>query len=107
MTKIEIWSREEYGRYKREERPWMDSRLNWDSDAGRIRGLLINHMEDNSSLSIVHVPVLWREILSFVRGSRAAGTGTIVDCTLGEGGHSELFLSTFPDLRVIAFRACS
>jgi 16S rRNA (cytosine1402-N4)-methyltransferase len=26
-----------------------------------------------------------------------------VDCTLGEGGHSELFLSTFPDIKVIAF----
>jgi 16S rRNA (cytosine1402-N4)-methyltransferase len=53
--------------------------------------------------SIVHTPVLWREVLSFVRDSVFGGSGVCADCTLGEGGHSELLLSNFPDIRIIAF----
>lgn len=55
------------------------------------------------SQNIVHVPVLWREILSLVSRSPAAGTGIFVDCTLGEGGHSEQLLMKFPELKIIAF----
>ena len=60
-------------------------------------------MEEKEEISIVHVPVLWREILDFVKDSPFQGSGTFVDCTLGEGGHTELMLKTFPDIRVMAF----
>ncbi len=63
---------------------------------------LMRHNPENAS-EIVHVPVLWREILDFTGSSAGAGKGLLVDCTLGEGGHSSLFLSEFPELKIIAF----
>ncbi|MCP4129384.1 MAG: 16S rRNA (cytosine(1402)-N(4))-methyltransferase RsmH [bacterium] len=50
-----------------------------------------------------HIPVLWREIVEYVETSQFKGTGCFVDCTLGEGGHSELLLKRFENLRIIAF----
>ncbi len=49
-----------------------------------------------------HTPVMWRETLGFIRDMRGQD-GVLVDCTLGEGGHSELMLKEFRDLRIIGF----
>lgn len=50
-----------------------------------------------------HISILREEILSFVRESVFSGEGLFADCTCGEGGHSEILLSTFPNLKIIAF----
>lgn len=50
-------------------------------------------------MQYVHCPVMKDEVLQFLVPNRA--DAIMVDCTLGEGGHSELFLSKYPDLKVI------
>jgi 16S rRNA (cytosine1402-N4)-methyltransferase len=50
-----------------------------------------------------HVPVMPDEVLRYVVPSRPDGLH--VDATLGEGGHSELFLEQYPSLRVIGIDA--
>lgn len=60
-----------------------------------------NTEEDNSV--IVHTPVLWQEISGFIENSRFEGRGLLVDCTLGEGGHSELYLNKYPQIKIVAF----
>jgi len=62
-----------------------------------------HNIEDLQSSGYVHIPVLWREILEYVETSGFAGKGCLVDNTLGEGGHTELLLKTFGDLKIIAF----
>jgi 16S rRNA (cytosine1402-N4)-methyltransferase len=52
---------------------------------------------------IVHKPVMWREVLKFAGEANGAGDNIFVDCTLGEGGHTELLLGTYKDLKIIAF----
>lgn len=54
-------------------------------------------------MEIAHVPVLQAEILDFLapRGPREL----MVDATVGEGGHSAMFLSRFPDLTIAAVDA--
>ncbi len=48
-----------------------------------------------------HTPVLWREVLDFL-SECAEGAGRVfVDCTMGEGGHTELVLEKFPNLSVL------
>ena len=49
-----------------------------------------------------HTPVMWRETLGFIRDMKRR-KGVLVDCTLGEGGHSELILKEFHGLRIIGF----
>src|SRR4030042_1886283 len=44
-----------------------------------------------------------REIVQFVETSAYRGSGVLIDCTVGEGGHSELLLERFRDIRIIAF----
>jgi 16S rRNA (cytosine1402-N4)-methyltransferase len=51
----------------------------------------------------IHIPVMPSELVRFIQGSAHRGEGTLVDCTLGEGGHSQLFLETFQGLRIKAF----
>ncbi|MBO4279262.1 MAG: 16S rRNA (cytosine(1402)-N(4))-methyltransferase RsmH, partial [Spirochaetales bacterium] len=47
----------------------------------------------------VHYSVMQNEVLSFLNpGDKEA---LLVDCTLGEGGHSNLFLQRYPNLKVI------
>lgn len=48
----------------------------------------------------IHKPILWREIAGFIKDSGKKGQGHLADCTLGEGGHSEILLKLFPDLTV-------
>lgn len=50
--------------------------------------------------SIVHEPVLLQEILEHLIPSRA--DGTLVDATVGLGGHSEALLRKHPQLRLLA-----
>ena len=50
---------------------------------------------------IAHTPVLWREVNSLAADAAGIGDGIFVDCTLGEGGHSEEILKTLPDMRII------
>ncbi|MFP4441679.1 MAG: 16S rRNA (cytosine(1402)-N(4))-methyltransferase RsmH [Spirochaetia bacterium] len=47
----------------------------------------------------VHYPVLHREVLEYLEPK--SPEDILVDGTLGEGGHTELFLSRFPRLKVI------
>ncbi len=54
---------------------------------------------------IVHVPVMAEEVLEYLAPDEEGGL--LVDCTMGEGGHSELFLRKFPDLKVIGLDADS
>ncbi len=62
-----------------------------------------HNLEEAVNPEFAHIPIMWREMFEFVEGSASGGKGTLVDCTLGEGGHSDLFLRFFPDLKVIAF----
>jgi 16S rRNA (cytosine1402-N4)-methyltransferase len=52
---------------------------------------------------IVHVPVMYKEVLEFLAPETEGSL--FIDCTMGEGGHSELFLKAHPDLRVVGLDA--
>ena len=39
-----------------------------------------------------HSSVLYGEVLGYCEGLSSGGDGIIVDCTLGEGGHTEMIL---------------
>lgn len=52
---------------------------------------------------MIHIPVLPEETASLLAPKRAGEY--MLDCTLGEGGHSELFLRRFPDLRITGIDA--
>ena len=58
-------------------------------------------------MEIVHKPVLLRETLEFLSpiGEPFEKNAFMVDSTLGEGGHSEAFLSRFENLRIIGLDA--
>ena len=60
-------------------------------------------MQQHPEQSFSHISILQEDILSLVRESSFSGAGICVDCTCGEGGHSELLLSAFPELNIIAF----
>lgn len=47
----------------------------------------------------LHVPVLTRTLIDLLAPA-LEGEALLIDCTLGMGGHSEAFLSAFPELRV-------
>jgi len=47
-----------------------------------------------------HEPVLLQEILEFLRPAR--DNGTLVDATVGLGGHAEGLLQTYPHVRLVA-----
>ncbi len=48
---------------------------------------------------IVHQPVLANELLNFLNPGNKESL--LIDSTLGEGGHTELFLSKYPHLKII------
>lgn len=48
-----------------------------------------------------HIPVMRDRVVELLRPAVAAPGAVVVDCTLGLGGHSEAFLSAFPDCRLI------
>ncbi len=49
-----------------------------------------------------HRPVMLRRCLDLLAPALAEPGATVVDCTLGLGGHSEALLATFPAARLIA-----
>lgn len=51
-------------------------------------------------MEILHYSVLHREVLEHL-GPAVEHGGLLIDCTLGEGGHSELFLRTFSQAQVV------
>ena len=54
-------------------------------------------------MEIVHTSVMAEEVLAHLAPRRE--DSLLLDCTLGEGGHSEAFLSRFPRLRVAGLDA--
>lgn len=54
-------------------------------------------------MDISHRSVLKKEVLEFL-APRTPGE-LLIDCTLGEGGHSESFLSSFTDLNIVGLDA--
>ncbi len=54
-------------------------------------------------MEIVHTSVLLQECLSYLAPDRS--DSLMIDGTLGEGGHTEAFLTAFPELRVIGIDA--
>ena len=64
---------------------------------------MILSVGERSFMDIVHRSVLKKEVLDLL-APRKSGE-LLIDCTLGEGGHSESFLSSFPDLRVVGLDA--
>ena len=50
-------------------------------------------------MEAVHYPVMHREVLENL--PIPSGDSLLIDCTTGEGGHTSLFLRTYPDLTVI------
>jgi 16S rRNA (cytosine1402-N4)-methyltransferase len=49
----------------------------------------------------IHSSIMVSEIADYILQGPGSGEGTLVDATLGEGGHSEAMLSRFPGLSVI------
>jgi 16S rRNA (cytosine1402-N4)-methyltransferase len=54
-------------------------------------------------MDIAHTPVLPEEVLTWLAPRKSGAL--LVDGTLGEGGHSALFLERFPDLSIIGLDA--
>ena len=63
----------------------------------------MRHNAEDETDGYSHEPVLWREVIDYVDQSPVGGKGMMVDATLGEGGHSEVLLDTFPELTIVAF----
>lgn len=56
-----------------------------------------------SKMDIVHTSVLLEECLSYLAPEQPGSL--MIDGTLGEGGHTEAFLTRYPDLRIIGVDA--
>lgn len=54
-------------------------------------------------MDIVHYSVMQKEVLDYLQP--AEENSLLVDGTLGEGGHSELFLGRYPEMRVVGLDA--
>ena len=54
-------------------------------------------------MEIVHYSVLKNEVLSYLKPSKPGEL--FIDCTTGEGGHSEALLKTYPDIKLICLDA--
>ncbi len=65
--------------------------------------LMRHNINTDKTDSYAHRPVLYREVIRFISDVAGKGGKCVVDCTLGEGGHSELMLHNFPDLKIIGF----
>lgn len=59
--------------------------------------------EEEQTGEYAHTPVMWREVLEYIRGITDCTGHMIVDCTMGEGGHTELFLEQFKDAKIAGF----
>ncbi len=57
-------------------------------------------------MEIVHTPVLLQECLDYLAPEKEYGNDVLmIDSTLGEGGHSNAFLSKYPQLHIIGLDA--
>lgn len=57
-------------------------------------------------MEIVHTPVLLQECLDYLAPEKEYGNEVLmIDSTLGEGGHSNAFLSKYPQLHIIGLDA--
>lgn len=58
-------------------------------------------------MTTVHTPVLPEELIRFLATERLSSPvgEYMLDCTLGEGGHSAVFLNRFPNLRITGIDA--
>lgn len=56
-------------------------------------------IQGNQSQAFIHVPVLSRELIA---GLAICSGGHYLDATVGGGGHSELILQAYPDVKVTA-----
>ena len=54
-------------------------------------------------MDIVHRPVLKKEVLELFVPAKA--DALFIDCTVGEGGHSESFLKRYPNLKLVGLDA--
>ncbi len=50
-----------------------------------------------------HIPVMPQEVLAFLGGIDGIESSVVVDCTVGEGGHSELILGTWRGITLYGF----
>lgn len=53
------------------------------------------------SVNILHCPVMKNEVLQSFPITDCKASCSMIDCTLGEGGHSEMMLSAYPGLRIV------
>ena len=51
-------------------------------------------------MEFLHYPVMHKEVLENLTIDKDADS-LLIDCTTGEGGHTKLFLDTYPRLKVI------
>jgi 16S rRNA (cytosine1402-N4)-methyltransferase len=61
-----------------------------------------NIMRHNQE-SFAHTPVMYREILEYMSEVVHLGDHILVDCTMGEGGHSSMILDLFPEAKLVSF----
>ncbi|MFQ3621326.1 MAG: 16S rRNA (cytosine(1402)-N(4))-methyltransferase RsmH [Spirochaetales bacterium] len=54
-------------------------------------------------MKLVHTSVMVEEVLHFLAPTHRSSL--LIDCTVGEGGHAEAFLHSFPDLRIVGIDA--
>lgn len=54
-------------------------------------------------MDVVHTSVMRNEVLEYLEP--VSREGLLVDATLGEGGHAEMFLQAFPGMRVVGLDA--
>ena len=54
-------------------------------------------------MEVIHTPVLLEETVKYLAPRNAAEL--MIDCTIGEGGHTYAFLSQFPELKIIGLDA--
>ncbi|MCK5155455.1 MAG: 16S rRNA (cytosine(1402)-N(4))-methyltransferase RsmH [Spirochaetales bacterium] len=50
---------------------------------------------------VLHYSVMSQEVMEYLSPAAMMNNSLMIDCTLGEGGHSELFLKNFSDLRLV------
>lgn len=60
-------------------------------------------MNNNINKDYIHYPVFHQEVIDYIEPVVNKGSSTVVDCTLGEGGHTEMLLKTFPNIKMICF----
>ena len=58
-----------------------------------------NNLSEIEASALVHVPILCQELMA---GLQVRPGGHYLDATLGTGGHSQLILAAFPDVRLTA-----